>query len=70
MINPPITRRGFTVGLLASLTPVAPLTAKAVEKRSAARQDPPLNQISELDALYLAPTAWEQSLNQTGTLTL
>ena len=70
MINPPITRRGFTAGLLASLTPVVPLTANAVEKMGAAKQDQPLNRISELDSLYLAPTAWAQSLNQTGTLTL
>ena len=70
MINPPITRRGFTTGLLASLTPVVPLTANAVEKMGPAKQDQPLNRISEQDTLYLAPTAWAQSLNQTGALTL
>ena len=78
MNNPPITRRTFAKGLTAGLaatsavlsTSVAGRAANKFAKADAPKTDQPLNRISELDALYLAPTAWQQSLSQTGALSL
>lgn len=76
------SRRSFTVGMLASLTPIGATTAAAIGNLAAngvgsqngdarkIREQAHLHQIREFDDIYLIPTAWEQSLNGDGSFSL
>jgi len=74
-----LTRRGFTAGVAAVLTPFGAKTASAlsaftgsgnVEPQTAPRVDAPLNQQNEQEYWMNTQTAWADYAQRTGQLSL
>jgi len=74
-----LTRRGFTAGVAAVLTPIGVKTASAlsafagsgdVGPQSTPRVDAPLNQMNEHEYWMNTQTAWADYAQRTGKLSL